>query len=184
MVDKINTEKNRIKLNILLMGLMFIILSSQASADPLFDVSVSLFPEFGEVEAGQELYVSVKIINMGINEAKDVLIEYSIWDENHQTKITSSSEIAAVETTITTLKKIHIPIDTKNGKYLAEVLVKYNGNEASANSSFQIDSISQFEKNLVIYTLFVVFGLFIIFIIIFYNMTQKMINLQTEVLKK
>ena len=160
-----------------LMLLIFVLFSFSVSAQPLFDVSVSLLPEFGEVEAGGNLIVTTKFINQGISEAKDVLMEYTVYDHNRENKIVEISETVAVQTTFSNVKHIYIPNSLSEGKYFINVKVLYDGKEASASSNFYVKSASEYGKKLVIYLLIGLLVIFVIFTIGFYRFTQKMIQI-------
>ncbi len=102
--------------------------------EPLFDVSVSV--EHEEVDAGEDQIVITKIINMGIEEAKDVVVKYSLWDEKRKNKISESSESIAVQTSMALVRKIYIPEGLSGGDYIIDVEVEYRGQKAKANSTF------------------------------------------------
>ena len=134
------------------------------SAETLFDVSLSITPESGEVKAGEELIATVKIINMGIAEAEDVIVEYSLWDKKREHEISKSAETIAVQTSISIVKHIKIPESLVSGDYIIDVAVIYGEEEAGAQSSF----IVRGNKSFFNYELFIIImGIFISLILLY-----------------
>ena len=111
-------------------------------AGPLFDINV--FLEYNKIEAGESQIVTTKIINQGIEEAKDVLIIYTLWDRTKENKISEYSESVAVQTTLSLVKQIHIPEGLSSGNYLIDVEVEYGNQRASASASFVVKSNKSF----------------------------------------
>jgi len=111
----------------------------------LIDVLISL--ERGIIEGGEEQIVTTKIINMGLEEAEDILIEYILWDNTKTTRLSEYSESIAVQTTVALVKKIYIPEGLPSGNYIIDVNVIYGkdlNKKASASGTFIIKSTTSF----------------------------------------
>ena len=103
-------------------------------------MDVSIYLEYDEIEAGEKQIVTTKIINMGVEEAEDVLVKYTLWDKSKEIKILEYSESVAIQTSLSNVKQIPIPIGLLNGDYLIEVEVEYGGKPASTSASFVVKS--------------------------------------------
>jgi len=113
----------------------------------LIDISIHL--EYDKVIAGENQIVTTDILNMGLDEAQDVLVKYTLWDRDKKNKISEYSESVAIQTTLSNVKQISIPIGLPSGDYLIEVEVEYGNQSANASASFVVKgekSIFNFEN--------------------------------------
>lgn len=88
-----------------------------------------------KVAAGELLPISVKLSNFGGGKRVDVLVKYSIFNNNGN-EIYSASETVAVETTDNFIKKIQVPFGTTPGTYTAKTSVTYQGQQVPATTQF------------------------------------------------
>jgi len=113
----------------------------------LVDISIHL--EYDVVTAGENQIVTTNIINMGLEEAEDVLIKYTLWDRAKENKISEYSESVAIQTSLSNVKQIYIPEGLPSGDYVINVEVEYGGKQASTSASFVVKnnkSIFSFER--------------------------------------
>lgn len=126
-------------------------------------LDISIFLEYNEIKAGESQIVTAKIINMGAEEVEDILVKYTLWDKTKESKISEYSESVAVQTSISLVKQIYIPLGLTGGDYLIEVEVEYDGNQASTSSSFIVKGKSSFGYEWII----ILIGIFISLILIY-----------------
>lgn len=138
-------------------------------------VSISLAPGFGEVKPGEDLIVIVRIIDMDLVEAEDIIIKYVIYDKNREEEISENSETVAIHTSISVVRHIYIPLGLSSGNYIIDVEVKYDEKKAVASSSFIVTGKYQIsEKQIMIIFLSVLLVVLIIITIILYRLTKKL----------
>lgn len=87
------------------------------------------------VAPGEFLPLSVKLLNFGGGRRVDVIILYTIFDENGEI-ILSENETVAVETTANFEKLLQIPPDTSPGEYIARSSILYKDQVVPATTQF------------------------------------------------
>lgn len=108
------------------------------SANPLFDVSAEISPQFLWVVPGKELYSKINMYNLGESgKAVDVNIEYRITDSKGN-EILHSTEEVAVNTKLSFVKEFIIPPGTKLGQYVLYIKITYTDLVASASVWFNV----------------------------------------------
>ncbi len=134
---------------IFLLSLIIFLFGNIVSAQEEFSrpaqlVDISIHLEYDKVRTGENQIVTTKIINMGLKEAEDVLIIYTLWDRAEENKISEYSESVAVQTSLSNVKQIYIPEGLPSGDYVINVKVEYGGKPASASASFVVKNSKSF----------------------------------------
>lgn len=107
------------------------------SKKPLFDVKLEIPKNYQTVLPGEEIYVNVKIYNLGKEGRVDIKAEYTIRDESNNI-IISDEETLAIETQASFVKMFQLPLDIKYGTYIFYIKTTYNGEVASASAWFTV----------------------------------------------
>ncbi|MFH1787593.1 MAG: hypothetical protein ABH811_02280, partial [archaeon] len=135
--------------------------------EALFDVKVSIVNLFEVVRSGREVIVEIEAFNVNNIGRVDIGIDYYITSkEDNQTKLVEGSDTLAVEAVASFVRSLAVPYNTKAGKYLFNVDVKYQDKlMASGSSEFRV--VRNYEIIIVggIFVLIVV-GIFVYLIII------------------
>ncbi|MBI3633291.1 MAG: hypothetical protein HY226_03300 [Candidatus Vogelbacteria bacterium] len=87
------------------------------------------------VAPGELLPISVRLLNFGGGKKVDVIVKYSIITSSG-VEIYSSDETVAVETTVSFVKTIQVPLETIPGIYFAKTAIVYGGQLVPANTQF------------------------------------------------
>ncbi len=115
------------------------LMSSVSKTPELLDVKVNVLTP--DIKAGQVLTFNVDIFNMGGKQTYDVELRYEIYDFSNN-MLAVKSESVALQTKLSSSATITIPPNTNPGNYLLSVKAYYNGQTASASSSFNVISTS------------------------------------------
>jgi hypothetical protein len=115
--------------------IVFMINSDQG----IFDVSLTILPEYKRIFSGKPVYSEIDLYNLGSTQSPvDVVLIYEIRDyEGHV--LTMSSESLAVHTKASTMRHLVVPAATKSGTYLFVVNATYNGISVFASDSFLVN---------------------------------------------
>jgi uncharacterized membrane protein len=107
------------------------------SLKPLFDVKVSIPPEYREVCPGKDVMSQLTIYNIGRLSSTDVDVEYGVknFDGNI---IASNHELMFVQTELSVTKKINIPISTKSGNYVFYAIVNHDNIIGTGSTTFKV----------------------------------------------
>ncbi len=119
------------------------------SKGALFDLRVDIPDEYLNVNPGSNLLASIELFNLGEIKKADVEMEYIIEDDVGN-KISTEKETVAVETKAGFVKRIKIPENIEEGKYILYVRLLYKGKVSSASGEFNILS-SSWKSNLFIF---------------------------------
>lgn len=141
------------------------------SAEPLFDIFLTLSDESKEACSGNKIKANVKLENYGKIELLDAFMTYWILDENN-TLIAELKDTQAVEKGTNFNVELKIPESTVKGTYRLYAEITYSGNKtAVTGESFEVLSQEdckpylQFDFNW-IYLVYIAIGIFIILIIL------------------
>ena len=104
----------------------------------LFDIVVDIPQGYREVEPGEELLSSIKLINLGSAGRVDVFLDY--WIVNSKEDIVlKKTETVAVETQANFVRSFDIPDDLPSGDYKLYAKITYaDGRFADGEHSFKI----------------------------------------------
>lgn len=129
----------------------------------LLDVKVTIPEKYKIVESGQNIIGEIEIYNLGKPVRVDTILEYLILDENGSI-IYNELETLPLETQLNITKKIRLPKNLPDGKYLFSLKTKYGTEEAVSSSWFNVNNNLE-EKSLFNYY-FVIF-IFLVFILLY-----------------
>jgi len=139
------------------------------SKDTLFDVIVTIPPEYLIIKQGQDLEARIKIIDVGDVGEVDVLINKAIKDDENNI-IFEKEEIITVNQELNLIETINLSKDIKPGTYVFYSTITYDGKIAISSQSFDIKS----KYNWKLILLIAVITLIILaMILIIYKMRKK-----------
>lgn len=134
----------------------FLLLSAVLiSATDNFNIEVSLPDSYKSVSAGQEIWFTTKVINLGSQGRMDITLTYDVIDSNNN-KVSSKSQTLAVETQASFVESILLPDNLSPGKYTLKVTLSPVGSSSGAQSQTSFDVIAkkidtQTRKNIYIF---------------------------------
>jgi hypothetical protein len=99
----------------------------------LLDVKIQ--PLTSRVAPGEVLRLQTDLLNLGKTKRVDVQFDLQLLDVETGEIITRTEEAFAVETTISTIKNLTIPADTKTGRYMVKATAYYSNVEQSMQAS-------------------------------------------------
>jgi uncharacterized membrane protein len=99
----------------------------------LLDVKIQ--PLTQRVAPGETLRLQTDILNLGKTKLVDVQFDLQLLDVETGEIITRTEEAFAVETSISTIKNLTIPDDTKTGRYMIKATAYYSNIEQSMQAS-------------------------------------------------
>jgi hypothetical protein len=132
--DKKDKKTNKYICHLILLILSLILLS----AFILADVDVKIQNENKVVKPGEDLLVSIKLVNLENQGRQDVYLDFEIKNSQNET-IIKKKETVAVETQANFVRTFEISKDALPGKYTFHIKITYfDGKEYDANELFQI----------------------------------------------
>ena len=122
---------------------------------PLFDVKVSILPEYKTVVAGSKVLATVTMKNLGSpGNPIDVELAISIIDTKNNVTYSYSRDTVAVATQLTLVREVIAPAELKAGTYFFAASVKYDRQIAEAYDSFVVtEPRIEIKNNIIIYAL-------------------------------
>jgi len=117
-----------------------IVAQEELEKEALFDVKVSISNLFKIIKSGRNVIAEIEVFNVNNIGQVDVTVDYYLTSkEDNQTKLAQGSDTLAVEAVTSFVRSLGIPYDSKAGKYLFNVDVKYNDKiMASSSTEFRI----------------------------------------------
>jgi hypothetical protein len=131
------------------------------------------------VAPGENLPVSVKLVNFGSNSRTDVTLYYSITNASGEV-VQALSQTVAVETTASFIENIPLPPSALPGNYTVGVRVVYDGQKVPATASYSF-SVEQkiggvFVSDFLVYVGFSVLGGLILVLIILLALKRRRVS--------
>lgn len=114
-----------------------------------FNVEVKIADIHKEIQPGNDLWFTTKILNLANKERMDITLTYEIQDSQGMS-VVSSSETVAIETQASFVGKINVPEVTKTGSYRLLVILSALGEEKQAGESFSVAEEKEKEGGLII----------------------------------
>ncbi|MFH1612738.1 MAG: hypothetical protein ABIB46_03280, partial [bacterium] len=122
-----------------------ILAEEEIKKQALFDVKVSIVNLFEVVRSGRDVIAEIEVFNVNNIGQVDVGIDYYITDkEDNQTRLVEGSDTLAVEAVTSFVRSLSMPYDSKAGKYLFNVDIKYQ-DKIMASSSAEFRVIRNYE---------------------------------------
>ena len=145
------------------------------SKESLFDVVLEIPKKYQSVLPGEEISFKVSLIRMIELDRKDVVINYTVKNENGDIVI-FSEDTKAIETSMSFIKELKIPEETKHGKHVLYVQVIYEGKVASTSDWFNV--VDEKKSNIIWWVLigFLIISIIAITIIIIVLFRRKNIK--------
>ena len=108
--------------------------------EALFDVKVSIVNLFDIIKSGRDVIAEIEVFNVNNIGQVDVVVDYYITNkDDNQTRLAEGSDTLAVEAVASFVRSLAVPYDTKSGKYLFNVDIKYGGViMASSSAEFRV----------------------------------------------
>jgi len=107
--------------------------------EALFDIKVSVLPEYKLVNPGKDINVSVDLLNVGLyGNAVDVELYLYITDFDKLILYELQKETLAVKTNLSIPRRLYVPLDTLAGTYLVIGEAKYGNITASTYDTFNV----------------------------------------------
>jgi len=133
--------------------------------DSNFNLDVEILDKYLEVFPGEEIWFSITIMNLGVENRQDIILESKIITLKDHEEIISKTETVAVETSNSFVRKLEIPKDTIPGDYIVSLKATYaNGTVGIAEHTFRILEVEKkFNWTLVAYIVIIVIVLLILF---------------------
>ena len=144
---------------------------AESTEENLFDIILDLIKS--KIFVDEDLNVKITLVNFGVPGKVNVSLYYEILDlENNVILI--ENETISVETQIEFIKTFKLPPTVKLGDYKLSVkLIFGDRQEAISQSSFQIVSKEKQWPALIIFTILVAFGLYILITILRKRLKKK-----------
>ncbi len=125
---------------ILLYFIVFSFLLYIVFAQDSFNLEVEIPETYEEVLAGENIWFTTKLLNLGNKDRMDVTLKYEILDINKQLK-SSKSETVAVETQASFVGSLKVPESLEKGLYFLRVILVTVDSEqdvSEAETSFNV----------------------------------------------
>ncbi len=113
---------NRKSTFLLIIGILIINLIIQISSqvNTSSNIEVEIQSDYKTSSPGDEIWFTVKLMNLADVGRRDVILEYLIYDSNNE-KILSKSEAVAIETQASFVNSIQLPQNINEGNYILRV---------------------------------------------------------------
>ena len=136
----------------------------QEKTEKLLDMKIQ--PLVDRIGPDEDLKLQIDIYNLGKTARVDVLLTYQLVDALTEEIITEKQESLAIETTLSQIRTLHIPADTRLGKYLVRGLSSYlSYNKTSFASSLAYVNVA---RPWYLYEMFGVIPMWIIFSVLLF----------------
>ena len=134
------------KLNIAILSTLIISLFAGllcVSNARAMSATVNIPENYAEVHAGEKVYIETEIKWPENDYRKDLIIEYSVKDQNGE-EIAYLKTLKAIETQASFMESIAIPDSTKGGTYRVDVTIKdYEALNQDVVASFKVVAIGK-----------------------------------------
>ena len=105
----------------------------------LFDIKLSILPDYKKVNPGESMLTHIEIKNIGLyGKTVDVELQRYVMDFDKKVLFESSKEIIAVEKEISIKRELTVPLNFPLGKYIAIAELKYKNITIDAHDSFDV----------------------------------------------
>jgi uncharacterized membrane protein len=117
---------------------IFIFLMEIISVQGISNLEASVHDNYKEVLAGNDVWFTIKIANLGNIGRADISLNYWISDDENNI-ILENKETTAVQTQASFVRTFKIPKDAEPGKYKINIKMDYGDNEeVVAETSFNV----------------------------------------------
>lgn len=141
--------------------LLFLIKSSITLAAQPFNVEIELPDSYKNVNPGNDIWFTIKLLNLANSQRVDVTLNYDITNSEGKS-IVHNSKTVAIETQASFVADLQIPANVPPGDYTVNVIVASSLGESSAKTSLKISTP---QNTLIFY--FIGAGVILLIVIIF-----------------
>lgn len=133
----------------------------------LFDIKVSVPPQYKSVNPGSDIKVLVDLLNVGLyGTPVDVHLYLVITDFDKLIVTESSKEVLAVKTNLSVERLMHVPLDTLPGTYIVLGEARYENITVTTFDTFNVVEKKYLRASyIIIIALIIIFILFILFLL-------------------
>lgn len=122
--------------------LMMLLCLGIVAAEEPFNIEIDLPDNYKNIESGEDIWFTTKIINLGNEKRIDITLKYDILNIN-QYSVYSKSETVAIETQASFVGNLEIPKILSEGNYVLRVRVQPIGSDippSESEVSFRVKS--------------------------------------------
>lgn len=138
----------------------------------LFDVILEIPPKYKKLFPGEDLYLNLRLFNLGDFRKADVFVKYLIKDFEGNIILTQE-DLVTVNIQISLSKIIRLPYDLKAGDYIAIAEVRYLDSIGISTTVFEIKEISLWKRYQLYIILFVILFLILLVILLILLVKKK-----------
>jgi len=139
---------------------------TETEINALFDIFIEVPEDFHEIFADEELFSTIKLVNLGSAGRIDVFLDYEIINEKGDL-VLDQRETIAVETQATIVREFDLT-GNPPGDYVLQVKLTYaDGRFAETQHSFKIQKQDLINRNLIIIIIIMILIIGIIGILIY-----------------
>jgi hypothetical protein len=153
-------------------------LFSIAGYDSNFNLNVEILDKYKEVFPGEEVWFSIALMNLNIENRQDVILKYKIIASKNHEEIVSKTETVAVETSNSFVRSLELPKNIPPKSYVVSVKASYtDGTIGVAEEPFIVlETKKTFD-----YTFLVYLVIFIIVVIVMIRLIVIVLKLRKAV---
>jgi hypothetical protein len=158
------------------LGLLILMLASLASAqENHFNLEVQIAQTHKNIQAGEELWFTTKILNLAGTQRMDISLKYEILNSGGEI-ISSKTETVAIETQASFVGNLKVPENAMPGSYSLQVILIANSQEeASGKDSFTVIEDSEKTSKITI-AIIILAGMVIIILAVYLSVKLKKIS--------
>ncbi|MFH0971025.1 MAG: hypothetical protein V1835_00510 [Candidatus Micrarchaeota archaeon] len=116
---------------------VLLMLAASVSSLETFSLKVEIPDNYKESTAGDTLWATTTIFNMGSSKRMDITLRFDILDSNKVSR-SSKSKTIAIETQVSTVESMQLPSDLPEGKYALAVTLVSPEKSYVGEDSFEI----------------------------------------------
>ncbi len=163
---------------------LFLSLSSLPTfAQGNFNVNINLPHSYESVSAGEAIYFTTKIVNLGSKNRVDINLKYEIIDSN-ELVLSSKSQTVAIETQASFVETILLPKDVRPGKYFLKVTLRSEELNSEIYSQTTFNVVSKKINTQTIKEIYISLGVILSIFILLYVITKLRHLLRKAVIRR
>ncbi|MBI5224352.1 hypothetical protein HY989_00615 [Candidatus Micrarchaeota archaeon] len=135
-----------------LLGLLGILLPTSAQAAETFTIKLEIADNYHSVVAGDEIWFTTKVFNHGAVRRMDVTLKFDILD-GKGFSVKSKTKTIAVETQVSDVDSMAIPIDLKEGNYAIRASITSLEKDYSSEESFGIKGLKNEQDSYILFAI-------------------------------
>lgn len=161
-----------------------LVVNVESLEQPILDIDLEIQSGFRRVLQGKKVLGEITLFNRGTATAIPVKIIYSIKDFTGN-RIISREEDVIIETKLNFIREFKIPEYIQDGTYVFDVRVEHDGYVGMSSSVFEVggekvveeaEEVQEISEKIVIWSMVIVFILFIIAIYLYNRKLNKIVK--------